>query len=317
MSTQLQFGFTLPVVCPACRGELEAGSEGFVCTSCAASFPLSDGIPDLIVGDRYDDDTPDCALCNEETTNRDTAWRYWSPMFHDLFGRQEGVRILSLGCGVGADVDSLVELGWDAYGLDNGKRSGHWRSRRTHPERLFMANGKSMPFPSGTFDVVYCGCVFPHVGVVGTTFRTTDDFYEQRLDLAKEIARVLKPGGSFISCNPNRFFPFDIFHGHQAGKPVLRPTMPWDRLLLSKGDYMRMFGRFDRFTAKALPNENYWSFTNSRKSLKGRVMVAPIRALFQLVSRVSVLRASPLNPWLVVQVMKEGALPMREGLSHE
>lgn len=298
---------TVSVHCPACRGELREQQDAIRCAACDAVYPVQHGIPDLIVGDRYDDDTPDCALCNEEVTNRDTALRYWIPLFERMFGARRDARILSLGCGVGADVDALVERGWDAYGLDNGKRSAHWAARRKRPERLFMANGKHMPFPAETFDVVFCGCVFPHVGVVGTTFDTTPDFWEQRSELAGEVARVLKPGGSMISCNPNRFFPFDIFHGHQAGKPVLRPTMPWQRLLMSEGDYLRMFRQFGSFRTIALPNENYWTFTNSKKTLKGRIMAAPVGALFQLVSRVSFLRGSPLNPWLVIRVEKAWA----------
>lgn len=295
---------SLPVLCPACRGELQSRPGSVVCLDCKAEYPVHEGIADLIVGDRYDDDTPDCALCNEEATNRDTALRYWIPLFERMFASRRDVRILSLGCGVGADVDALADAGWDAYGLDNGKRHSHWAARRKQPQRLFQANGKHMPFAGETFDIVYCGCVFPHVGVIGTTFETTPDFWQQRSALAGEVARVLKPAGSLISCNPNRFFPFDIFHGHQAGKPVLRPTMPWEKLLMSQGDYERMFRPFGRFHTSALPNENYWSFGNSKKTWKGRLMAAPVSATFRVVSRIPALRASPLNPWLIVQIEK-------------
>ena len=122
------------------------------------------------------------------------------------------------------------------------------------------------------------------------------------------MARVLKPGGRVFSCNPNRFFPFDIFHGHQAGRPVVRPTMPWDRLLLSLGDYRRMFSESCQVAVRALPVENYWNFTNSKKSLKGQILSAPIRMLFQLVSRIAPLRSSPLNPWLIVRIEKLGVV---------
>ena len=264
-----------------------------------------DGFADLIIGEHYDDDTPDCAVLNEETTNRDTSDRYWIPLFRKLWPANYSARkILSLGCGVGADVERLVECGFDAYGLDNGKRTALWAARRRYPERLFRANGKRMPFKNETFDAIFCGCVFPHVGVVGTSFQTTEDFMEQRTELAKEMARVLRPGGRIIACNPNRFFPFDIFHGHQAGKVVLRPTLPWQHLLLSRGDYFRMFRAYDCVRATALPVEGYWSFTNSRKSVKGRILAAPIAALFRLVSRVSFLSGSPLNPWLIVMLDK-------------
>jgi len=297
----------VPLVCPACRGSLLHRTDQLSCEVCGATYPVQDGMPDLIVGDRYDDDTPDCAICNEEATNRDTVERYWIPLFQKEWPGRTDLKILSLGCGVGADVDTLSANGFLAVGIDNGKRTTQWRLRRRYPERLISGNGKHMPFPDKTFDAIFCGCVFPHVGVEGVTFNTTKDFSQQRADLADEMVRVLKPGGRIFSCNPNRYFPFDIFHGHQAGKPILRPTMPWDRLLLSVGDYRRMFSRKWPVKVNAIGNESYWNFTNSRKTIKGRMMSAPVRALFKLVSRVSVLRGSPINPWLIVRIEKSPA----------
>ena len=37
------------VVCPACWGELIAGSETLVCAGCGRRYPVVDGIPVLIV----------------------------------------------------------------------------------------------------------------------------------------------------------------------------------------------------------------------------------------------------------------------------
>jgi SAM-dependent methyltransferase len=292
-------------VCPACRGPLHHSCEAMSCTACGARYPVVGGFADLIVGDRYDDDTPECAVENEEATNRETVDRYWIPFFQRLWPRgAAGRKILSLGCGVGADVERLVDAGFDAIGIDNGKRAGLWARRRCSG-RLIHCNGKHMPFEDATFDLIFCGCVFPHVGVIGTSFDTTEDCYEQRLKLAGEMARVLKPGGRIVTCNPNRYFPFDIFHGHQAGRVTLRPTMPWSRLLLSRGDYFRMFQRFGCVHATAMPVENYWSFTNSRQTWKGRMLAAPVAFLLRVVSRIPVLRGSPLNPWLVVMLEKD------------
>src|SRR5690606_25517699 len=121
MSSTAQMESSVSVVCPDCHGELSRNPDSVVCLKCQTHYPILDGIADLIVGDRYDDDTPDCVLCNEEVTNQDTAIRYWHPLFQKLLKEKSRVRVLSLGCGVGADVDALVDQGWDAYGLDNGK----------------------------------------------------------------------------------------------------------------------------------------------------------------------------------------------------
>jgi SAM-dependent methyltransferase len=299
----------LRIVCPACRGTLSGTAKAPVCDTCGSRYLIREGFVDLVVGERYDDDTLDCALENEETTNRETVERYWIPLFRRLWPEgAKGRRILSVGCGVGADVEQLVDAGFDAYGIDNGKRVAHWL-RRKCAERLFCGNGRHMPFEDSSFDLIFCGCVFPHVGVVGTSFRTTPDYFQQRLELAAEMARVLRPGGRIVSCNPNRFFPFDIFHGHQAGKMTLRPTPPWQHLLLSRGDYLEMFRRFGCVRAVALPVSGYWSFSNSRKTWKGRLLAAPVDFLFRLVSNLSILRGSPLNPWLIVMLEKGAAVP--------
>jgi SAM-dependent methyltransferase len=292
------------VVCPRCRGILDWQCLEPSCGSCGSRYPRVDGFTDLIVGERYDDDTREESVTDEEITNRDTVDRYWIPLFGRLWpeGHRER-KILSLGCGVGTDVERLVEAGFDAIGIDNGKRTRRW-ALRPCADRLILANGRHMPFEQGTFDLIFCGCVFPHVGVVGTTFQTTPDFLDQRLELAAEMARVLKPGGKIITCNPNRYFPFDVFHGHHAGAVRLRPTMPWDRLLLSRGDYLRMFRRFGLTRAVALPVENYWSLTNSRRSSRGRILAALASAVFILVSRVRIFRGSPLNPWLILMLEK-------------
>lgn len=290
------------LACPDCRGSLARGKESYACASCDRQYPVLDGFPDLIVGERYEVDSGEQVMLNEEITNRRTVEEYYVPLFRRMFGERR-VRILSLGCGVGADVDALCDAGFDAYGIDNGVRSAAWKRRR-HGGHLMMANGKHMPFPEGTFDCVFCGCVFPHVGVQGESYKVTSDYQEQRQELASEMARILKPGGKVIASNPNRWFPFDIFHGHTAGSLRLRPTLPTDPLLLSRKDYERLFAPAGCSRATGLPVEGYWSFANSRKHLKGRLASIPVRLMFRVASVIKPLRTSFLNPWIIVMIEK-------------
>jgi uncharacterized protein len=37
------------IVCPACRGDLEARAEELVCQSCGLAYPVRDDIPVLLV----------------------------------------------------------------------------------------------------------------------------------------------------------------------------------------------------------------------------------------------------------------------------
>jgi SAM-dependent methyltransferase len=292
-------------VCPSCKGALLSAGQVLICSNCGRNFPHLDGFPDLVHGERYDVDNGDQVMLDEEITNRRTVEEYYIPLFEKLFDGR-AARILSLGCGVGSDVDALCDAGFDAYGIDNGVRSCTWK-RRHHPDRLFMANGKYMPFADETFDCVFCGCVFPHVGVQGDTYKVTDDYRAQRLTLASEMARVLKPGGKVIASNPNRWFPFDIFHGHTAGSLRMRPTLPTNPLLLSRGDYEDLFAPAGCVRAVGLPVDGYWSFENSRKHIKGRIASIPVRLLFRISSVIKPLRTSLLNPWIIVMIEKAEA----------
>jgi hypothetical protein len=104
--------------------------------------------------------------------------------------------------------------------------------------------------------------------------------------------------------NPNRLFPFDIFHEHTANNFRLRFHLPSDPILLSRLDYQRLFSPTGCESTVGLPVSGYWSFTNSRKTLKGRIASAPVRFLFWLVSAFEPLRTSFLNPWIIVLVEK-------------
>jgi uncharacterized protein YbaR (Trm112 family) len=41
------------LVCPACRGELDAGEDVLVCRSCGLHYPVKDGIPYMRPEDGY------------------------------------------------------------------------------------------------------------------------------------------------------------------------------------------------------------------------------------------------------------------------
>lgn len=292
------------LVCPSCHATLTRGDNGLACLGCSREFEFENGFADLVMGERFADEPNEQLALYEEACNLDTTQNYWLPTLRRLVEHAATpARVLSLGCGTGVDVDLLVEGGFSAVGIDCGNRSRMWPRRRQR-ERLVMANGKHLPFADGTFDAVYCGCVFPHVGVVGDSYRVAEDYGSQRLQLAREMTRVVRPGGRIVVSSPNRLFPCDLFHGRETGSYRLRPYWPSDPFLLSVGDYRRLFQSAGCQRAWPLPVAGYWGFIRARHHWKGRLLRLPVEFLFRSVSWpwLAPLRGSPLNPWIVVCV---------------
>ena len=304
-NTEIESELEFKIVCPVCHAELEKLDDGLRCQSCDQNYPLENGFPDLIVGGRFDDpDDPDLASYEEEC-NEDTTRNFWVPTISQLVGSNDQPQVLSMGCGTGVDVDIMVDAGFGAVGVDCGNRTKVWPRRRQH-NRLFLANGKNLPLENESFDVAFCGCVFPHVGVVGDSYTVSPTYHQDRLQLAQEMTRVVRPGGKIVVASPNRLFPADLFHGREAGSYKVRPYWPGDPFLLSANDYRDLFLEAGCSEATALPVENYWGFIRAKNSLKGQVFRLPVRTAFWLASRepLRFLRNSPLNPWIVVGITR-------------
>ena len=295
-------------VCPLCWGSLEFGQAQIVCRRCGAAYEYRDGFPDLVVGGRFEDDLGEEQTTYEERSNEWLAHRYLIPTLRRLTQGTAHPRVLSLGCGTGVDIDLLAADGFDVVGIDCGNRSAVW-PRRIYRDRLCLANGKYLPFETASFDAVYCGCVFPHVGVEGDSDRVRPDYLEERLVIAQEIGRVLKRGGHAMVSSPNRLFPLDIFHGRSPDQPYPRLNAPWNPFLLSAADYRGLFSAAGCGSARLLPVKGYWGFIRMKEKLAGRLLAFPVETIFNAVSTDALrpLRGSMVSPWLVMAAEKTHA----------
>jgi len=303
-SKKAEIDFPIELVCPTCM-ESHIGEHKEGCPECVTDFKYTDGFPDLIVGERFDDPFGESCWCYEDESNADLTNNYWLPLFNKHFPdrSKKKPRVLSLGCGTGIDIDILTEQGYDVVGIEIGNRTGAW-NKRTNKNRLLLANGMFMPFKDETFDLIYMGCVLPHVGVVGDSFVVKEDYYEIRLKLATEMSRVLKKTGFMAVSSPNGNAPFDLFHDREVGKYMPRINHPGDPVIPTVKDYRKMFIDAGSRKVTTLPSRKYWGFIRSRKSFKGFILSIPVRFLFWFTSIFGFLRGSFIDPWLVVKIEK-------------
>lgn len=103
---------------------------------------------------------------------------------------------LDLGCGDGNSFRFIKKYfpGSSYQGIDVSEESVKIARSNNDNADVFMAyDGKTIPFPDGTFDVVFIACVMHHI------------LPENRANIISECRRVLKKGGKLIifEHNPN------------------------------------------------------------------------------------------------------------------
>ena len=126
---------------------------------------------------------------------------------------------LDCGCGVGGYVLALVErLRVDAFGIefDEGKVQLAWRNGALR-KRIVRGDIQAIDQPHSSWDYAMLNEVLEHV---------PDD-----RAAAKELYRILKPGGILFLFSPNRWYPFEThgvrLKGSSFNIPYWIPLIPW------------------------------------------------------------------------------------------
>lgn len=117
------------------------------------------------------------------------AHRYdvYAPWMREVmeFDGFAGKELLEVGCGMGSDLLQFARGGSIVTGLDYTPRSAEISRRRFGvygvPGKFLIGDAENLPFPDGSFDVVYSNGVLHHTP---DTQRAID-----------EVFRVLRPGG--------------------------------------------------------------------------------------------------------------------------
>ena len=102
-----------------------------------------------------------------------------------------GVRLLEIGSGTGAMLQTLLDEGAEAQGVELRQDLIDQARHHFGPLPLERVDGTSLPFADGSFDVVASFDVFEHI--------PDSDAHLQ------EVRRVLKPAGWYVIQTPNRY----------------------------------------------------------------------------------------------------------------
>jgi len=231
------------LVCPRCQGVLQAATSAAVpgapslrCESCAAPYPLLDGMPCLLAGREALSVTAqafarqwsqrEANLFEKETIYGETAAEELQSCLDRFEIRAAtslaGKAILDIGCGSGRLTQSLALYAPDAV-IVGGELSdaAHIAFRRcTGLANVAVAQLDLMqpPFAPASFDYVYADGVLPHVP-------------DPHAALAR-LALLVRPGGKlFVWIYPPSFSPYrltrDVFAGSYRWPHALQVAASW------------------------------------------------------------------------------------------
>lgn len=110
------------------------------------------------------------------------------------FADQAGKKVLDVGCGLGTDTSRFAANGADVTAIDIAPRAIELAQKnfawRGLTGRFEVMDGEAMTLPDNSFDFVYCHTVL--------------HFTQSPEKMAREIHRVLKPGGRALLMTINR-----------------------------------------------------------------------------------------------------------------
>jgi SAM-dependent methyltransferase len=110
-----------------------------------------------------------------------------------------GCNILDGGCGGGAYVEALCELGAQAEGIDYVQQKvDEWTETHPGDHRVRQGDLTRLDYSDATFDAVLLNEVLEHV--------------PDENGALQEIHRVMRPNSTLVIFSPNRFYPFET-HG--------------------------------------------------------------------------------------------------------
>jgi SAM-dependent methyltransferase len=230
------------LVCPACRGELKADREAYVCRS-GHRYSAVDGLARFV-----EQLTPEVEAARRsfdlqwKTSQERGERNQFSPTYREELVQRfldevmlpptalEGLRALDAGCGVGRWSYAMSQLGATVTAIDYNDQAAaitHDYFRNDPSIRVMQADILRLPFAPGSFDFVFTWGVL---------------HYTENPERAFEaLARLVAPGGTLFVVIFEHYNPMKLWITHQ----VRRWTVPMDPVRLHRlSDYAARLCRY-------------------------------------------------------------------------
>lgn len=138
----------------------------------------------------------------------------------DRFHLKKNSKILDVGCGRCEILDAFNQLGLDISGVDASERIRVFAPKDISKLEILNFSKENIPFDDDEFDVIFTKSVIEHI-------------HDPTL-LMKEILRILKPGGIFISLTPEWASQMKTFYDDPTHVHPYQPKGLKDLLILSE-----------------------------------------------------------------------------------
>lgn len=184
--------------------------EGYPSTAPSSDMPLYTALlPEYAASQRHD--------------NIGKTRDYLAPILRRIGAH----KVLDAGCGVGATVGALLDLGFDSHGFDLLEQVPQWSQQKLPHGRFVVTDPLQLelPFDDGAFDAVFSVGVLEHVGTVDGHATRRIDYHEIRRQWVLELLRVTRQGGYLVLGGPNRNFPLDFAHGLDSSATRLEQAL--------------------------------------------------------------------------------------------
>ena len=141
-----------------------------------------------------------------------------------------GARLLDVACGQGLLLAEAQRHGLMAHGVDFAHEAVEASRRAAPGAAVLLANGERLPYDDASFDCVACLGSLEH--------------YEDPWQGAREIRRVLRPGGRAAIVLPNAYYLADIlWHVWRTGRgPSHKQDLERFAIIREWGDLLAMMG---------------------------------------------------------------------------